>query len=70
MTIRKMMTSGMTQTMRKKRKLIRMMMMVGIMLLQLKSQRRKEKPKLKEMILMTFKRLLTKQVEKTLKITK
>jgi len=70
MTIRKMMTSGMTQTMRKKRKLIRMMMMVGTMLLQLKSQRRKEKPKLKEMILMTFKRLLTKQVEKTLKITK
>ena len=52
MMIKKMMASGMTPTMKKKRKLIRMTMMTGT----LKSQRRKEKPKLKVMILMTFKR--------------
>jgi hypothetical protein len=66
MMIRKMMTSGMTPTMKKKRKLIRMTMMAGT----LKSQSRKEKPKLKAMILMTFKRLPTKQVELKLKIMK
>jgi hypothetical protein len=74
MMIRKMMTSGMTPTMKKKRKLIRMRMINKRLRLMiagtLKSQSRKEKPKLKAMILMTFKRLPTKQVELKLKIMK
>lgn len=64
MTITKMMTSGMIQTMKKKRRLIRMTMIVGT----LKSQRRK--PKLKEMTSMISKRLLLKQVELKLKVMK
>jgi hypothetical protein len=52
--------------MRKKRKLIRTTEMIGT----LNSQRRREKPTLKELVLMTSNRLQLKQVELKLKGTK